>query len=252
MLTLNRPKARNAIDDGMRADLKRAVDAVAADDTVRGLILTGAGAAFCSGGDIKGMQERLDQGARAGEIGWWRQKDFHETLAKLFHLGKPTLAAVNGPAFGLGLDLALTCDFLFLSDTAQVAANFVRRGLVSDGGGFFHLPRRIGLAKAKDILFSGRTVDAREALAISLADRVLPAAELIGGAKAFLRGFAEYPATAQAMAKSILNRSLDLGFEEINMLASQAQAFCYSSADHQESVRQFLADRERERAARRD
>jgi enoyl-CoA hydratase/carnithine racemase len=236
----------------MRADLKRAVDAVAAEDSVRGLILTGAGAAFCSGGDIKGMQERLDQGARAGELGWWRQKDFHETLAKLFHLGKPTLAAVNGPAFGLGLDLALTCDFLFLSDAAQVAANFVRRGLVSDGGGFFHLPRRVGLARAKDLLFSGRTVESQESLAIGLADRVVPGPDLIDAAKEFLRSFAAHPATAQAMAKSILNRSLDLGFEEINLLASQAQAFCYSSADHQESVRQFLAERERERAARRN
>jgi enoyl-CoA hydratase/carnithine racemase len=252
VLTLNRPQARNAIDDGMRADLKRAMDAIADDESVRGLILTGAGAAFCSGGDIKGMEERLEQGARAGELGWWRQKDFHETLAKLFHLGKPTLAAVNGPAFGLGLDLALTCDFLFLSDAAQVAANFVRRGLVSDGGGFFHLPRRVGIARAKDLLFSGRTIDAREALEISLADRVLPVAELIGEAKTFLRGFADHPATAQAMAKSILNRSLDLGFEEINMLASQAQAFCYSSPDHQDSVREFLAERERERAARRN
>ncbi len=226
------------------------MDAIAEDQSIRGLVLTGAGDAFCSGGDIKGMQDRLDQGARAGELGWWRQKDFHESLAKLFHLGKPTLAAVNGPAFGLGLDVALTCDFVFLAESAQVAANFVRRGLVSDGGGFFHIPRRVGIAKAKELLFSGRTLDAAEALEIGLVDRVVPADALIENAIAYLTMFTDHPATAQAMAKSILNRSLDLGFDEINMIASQAQAYCYSSADHQESVREFFAERERARAAR--
>lgn len=250
ILTLNRPKARNAIDDVMRADLKVAIDHIGADSSVRGLVITGAGDAFCSGGDIKGMQERLKQGARAGELGWWRQKEFHETLAKLFQLGKPTVAAINGPAFGLGLDFALTCDFLILADTAQVSANFIRRGLVSDGGGFFHLPRRVGLSKAKELLFSGRTLDAQEALSIGLADRVVAPADLLPAALELLNGFAAHPATAQAMAKSVLNRSLELSFDEINTLASQAQAFCYSSADHQNSVREFLVERERARAAK--
>jgi enoyl-CoA hydratase/carnithine racemase len=196
------------------------------------------------------MQERLDQGARAGELGWWRQKDFHETLGKLFNMGKPTLAAINGPAFGLGLDLALTCDFVFLANGGQVAANFIRRGLVSDGGGFFHLPRRVGLAKAKELLFSGRVVHCAEALTLGLVDRVVAEEDLVGAAQLFLAQFAEHPATAQAMAKSILNRSLDLSFDEINTLASQAQAFCYSSADHQDSIRAFFDERELVRAAK--
>lgn len=250
VLTLNRPRARNAIDDAMRADLRLTIDAIAGDRSIRGLVLTGAGDAFCAGGDIKGMRDRLDQGARAGELGWWRQKEFHETLTRLFQLGKPTLAAINGPAFGLGLDVALTCDFVFLAEGGALAANFVRRGLVSDGGGFFHLPRRVGVSKAKELLFSGRIVEADEALAIGLVDRVVAGERLVAEAKAFLAGFAEHPATAQAMAKSILNRSLDLSFDEINTLASQAQAFCYSSADHQDSVRDFFAERERARAAR--
>lgn len=250
-LTLNRPRVRNAIDDPMRADLRVAIDAIAADATIRGLILTGAGTAFCSGGDIKGMEERLQQGDRAGEIGWWRQKEFHETLSKLYQLGKPTVAAVNGAAFGLGLDLALTCDFVFLADSAQVASSFVRRGLVSDGGGFFHIPRRVGIPKSKELMFSGRSVEANEALAIGLVDRLVPASEIVAVAREFLQDLAAHPATAQAMAKLILNRSLDLSFDEINALASQAQAFCYSSADHQDAVREFLAERERVRSARR-
>jgi enoyl-CoA hydratase/carnithine racemase len=249
ILMLNRPKARNAIDDQMRADLRGAVDQVAADPSIRGLVLTGAGKVFCSGGDIRGMQERVEQGARAAELGWRRQREFHETLTKLFHLDKPTIAALNGPAFGLGLDIALTCDFVYLADNASVAANFVRRGLVPDGGGMFHLPRRVGLARAKELIFSGRTVEPAESLAIGLADRVLPGAELLPAALAWLRASAVHPRTAQALAKDVLNRSLETSFELVNMMASQAQAFCYATPEHQESVRSFLAERERERAA---
>jgi enoyl-CoA hydratase/carnithine racemase len=249
VLVLNRPKARNAIDDQMRAELGDAVDHIEAQTAIRGLVLTGAGGVFCSGGDIRGMQERLDQGARAGELGWRRQREFHETLIKLFNLSKPTVAAVNGAAMGLGLDLALTCDLVYLADTASAAANFVRRGLVPDGGGMFHLPRRVGLARAKELVFSGRTVTAAEALTLGLADRVLPAAELLSASVEWLRGCAEHPAMAQALAKSILNRSSELGFEQINMLGSQAQAYCYVSPEHQDSVRAFLAERDQAKKA---
>jgi enoyl-CoA hydratase/carnithine racemase len=234
----------------MRLEIRDAVDFIASEQSIRALVLTGAGAAFCSGGDIRGMQERMEQGPQVGEIGWRRQREFHETLVKFFNLDRPTVAAVNGPAFGLGLDLALGCDFLFMADTASVAANFVRRGLVPDGGGLFHLPRRVGVPKAKELILSGRTVEAAEALAIGLADRVLPAEGLIEAAVAWLRGNFIHPRTAQALAKNILNRTLELSFEEVNMMGSQAQAFCYATPDHQESVRSFLAERERAQAAR--
>jgi len=243
VLTLSRPHARNAVDDQMRADLRDAVDHVAADHSIRGLVLTGAGSAFCGGGDIQGMQERLDQGPRAGELGLRRQRELHETLGKLYHLDRPTVAAVNGPAVGLGLDLALTCDFLFAADTATVSASFIKRGLIPDGGGMFHLPRRVGVAKAKELVFSGRSVAADEALAIGLADRVRPATELLAAAVSWLRELAEYPQTAQALAKDVLNRSMELSLEQVNMIGSQGQALCYASPDHQESVRAFLASR---------
>ncbi|MCC7461541.1 MAG: enoyl-CoA hydratase/isomerase family protein [Gammaproteobacteria bacterium] len=245
ILSLDRPGARNAIDDAMREDLRQAVDHVSGDAAIRGLLLTGAGSVFCSGGDIRGMQERLSQGSRAGELGWRRQREFHETLGRLFHLDRPTVAAVNGPAYGLGLDLALTCDLVFMSTTATTAASFVKRGLVPDGGGMFHLPRRVGLSRAKELIFSGRNVEPDEALAIGLADRVLPAEELLPAALSWLRSCANHSALAQGLAKGILNRSHELGFEQVNMLGSQAQACCYASPAHQESIRDFLAERER-------
>ncbi|BBB01358.1 putative enoyl-CoA hydratase/isomerase [Actinacidiphila reveromycinica] len=244
VLTLDRPRARNAIDAAMRTELRDAVDRVTEDTSIRGLVLTGSGSAFCAGGDIRGMQERMDLGPRVGEVGWRRQRELHDTLTRLFQLDRPTVAAVNGPALGLGLDLALTCDFLFLADTASVASSFVKRGLVSDGGGMFHLPRRVGLSTAKDLVFSGRSVPADEALRIGLADRVVPAGDLRATAVGYLRGLATHPAMAQALGKDILNRSLELSIEEIHTLSGQAQAFCYMSPDHQQSVREFLDARQ--------
>ena len=243
VLTLNRPRARNAIDGQMRADLRAAVDHVAADQSYRALVLTGADPAFCAGGDIRGMQERLDQGPRVGEIGWRRQRELHETLHKLYELDRPTLAAVNGPAMGLGLDLALTCDFIWAADSAVLAASFVERGLVPDGGGLFHLPRRVGVSRAKELVFSGRSVGAPEAAAIGLVDQVLPGPELLDRSVAFLTELGRRPATAQALAKGVLNRTFELSLDEVNTLASQAQAFCYASPDHLESVRSFLEAR---------
>jgi enoyl-CoA hydratase/carnithine racemase len=243
ILTLNRPNVLNAINQQMRSDLRDCIDHIVADASIRALVLTGEGRAFCAGGDIRGMQERLDQGARVGEIGWRRQRELHETLAKLYNLDRPTVAAINGAAAGLGLDLALNCDFVFAADTAAVSASFVLRGLVPDGGGLFHLPRRVGVAAAKELIYSGRSVKSDEALAIGLVDRVLPAAGLVAFAILWLRELSAEHDVARALSKSILNRSLELSLDEVNMLGSQAQAFCYGTPAHQESVRKFLAER---------
>ncbi|HEX3962950.1 MAG TPA: enoyl-CoA hydratase/isomerase family protein [Trebonia sp.] len=250
VLTLNRPRVRNAIDDQLRSELRGAVDQLAADTSVRGVVLTGAGSAFCAGGDIRGMQERLDQGARAGELGWRRQRELHETLEKLYQLDRPTVAAVNGAATGLGLDLALNCDFVFLANSATVASSFVKRGLVPDGGGMFHLPRRVGLSKAKELVFSGRDVAAEEALRIGLADRVIEAGQLLDEAVSWLSELTGRPGLPQGLAKSVINHSYESSLAEINALGSQAQAMCYASAEHQESVREFLAAREAARASK--
>jgi enoyl-CoA hydratase/carnithine racemase len=243
VLTLNRPRARNAIDGTMRRELRAAVDLLAERDD-DGVVLTGAGSAFCAGGDIRGMQERIDQGPRVGEIGWRRQRELHETLEKLYGLGKPTLAAINGAAIGLGLDLALTCDFVWAADSATLASSFIKRGLVPDGGGMYHLPRRVGLSAAKDLVYSGRTVEVAEAEHIGLVDRVVASEELLGAAVAYLADLGRHPSAAQAMAKSVLNRSLESSLVDVNVLAGQVQAFCYASPDHLESVRNFLAARE--------
>src|SRR5439155_9858077 len=188
IVRLNRPDVRNAINDEMRARFVAALERAGNDETVRAVVLTGNGKSFCSGGDIAGMRDRLQ--APSGKVafnGWRRQQQTHRSVAALHGIGKVTVAAVNGAAAGLGCDMALACDFIVAAEDAVFSMSFVRRGLVSDGGGMYFLPRRVGLSRAKEMIFSGRPVDSTEALAIGLADRVRPAATLVHDAAAWAR-----------------------------------------------------------------
>ncbi|MGP1615841.1 MAG: enoyl-CoA hydratase/isomerase family protein, partial [Pollutimonas bauzanensis] len=160
-LALNRPQKRNAISDAMRAELIEALELVANDTSIRALVITGRGNGFCAGGDIAGMKQRLQ--APAGQVafnGWARQQGVHHAQTLLYAMPKPTIAAVNGPATGLGADLALACDFIMASDAASFAWSYIHRGLIPDGGGMYFLPRRVGLSLAKELIFTGRKVAA--------------------------------------------------------------------------------------------
>lgn len=240
ILRLNRPEVRNAIDGETRTAIRDALQRIAADPETRGVVLTGAGTAFCSGGDIKGMRERQSSVDGVAATGRRRQHELHRILNSLYFLDRPTVAAVNGPAFGLGLDIALCCDFIFASERATFSAGFVHRGLVPDGGGMFFLPRRVGLAKAKDMIYSGRTVSASEALSIGLADRVFAHDELLDATLGYLDELAQLPRTAQALAKDVLNRTFELSLDEVNALGAQAQAICYTTPEHTAAVEAFL------------
>lgn len=245
-VTLNRPAVRNAIDDAMRGLLVATLERIAADDAVRAVVLTGKGVAFCAGGDISGMKQRLS--APAGQVafnGWRRQKRTHQAIAALHGLGKPTVAAVNGAAAGLGCDMAMCCDFIVASDQASFAMSFIRRGLVPDGGSLYFLPRRVGLSAAKELIFTGRTVAPEEALRIGLVDRVTSAATLLNDARAFAASVSGGSPAALALAKSILDRSFELDAEEVFALGSQAQAICYTTAEHREAVEAFLSKKSR-------
>jgi enoyl-CoA hydratase/carnithine racemase len=241
IIAFNRPEARNAIDDAMRAEFQSALDRVANDDAVRAVVLTGKGSAFCAGGDIGGMRERL--AAPPGDVafnGWSRQRRIHQGIMLLHELPKPTIAAVNGPAAGLGCDLALCCDFILASEAASFAMSFILRGLVPDGGGMYFLPRRVGLAKAKELIFTGRTVGAQEALAIGLADRIVPAATLLDTARAWAGELGRGSSAALALSKSILDKSFELSADEVLALSREAQAMCYTTTEHREAVEAFL------------
>jgi enoyl-CoA hydratase/carnithine racemase len=240
-ITLNRPEVRNAIDDDTRTELVAALDRVGNDDAVRAVIITGKGAAFCAGGDISGMQQRLQ--AAPGQIafnGWRRQKRTHQGIALLHGLPKPTIAAVNGAASGLGCDMALCCDFIMASSAASFAMSFIHRGLIPDGGGMYFLPRRVGLPRAKELIFTGRSVGAEEALAIGLADRLSAADELLKNAHDWAIQLSQGSSAALALSKSILDRTFELTDEQVFALGREAQAICYTTSEHQDAVAAFL------------
>src|SRR5579871_6660958 len=206
LVRLNRPEVRNAIDDQLRADLIEALAALERDDSVRAVVMTGSGAAFCAGGDIRGMRDRLQAPTgRVGFAGWNRMRRIHHAISSLHKMPKPTIAAVNGAATGLGCDLALCCDFIVAGENASFAMSYVLRGLIPDGGGMYFLPRRVGLARAKDLIFSGRTVAAAEALAMGMIERVIAPERLLEEAVAWGRQLAAGSPAAVALAKSILD-----------------------------------------------
>jgi len=242
VLTLSRPDKRNAVSDDMRTELIDALEAVSASREIRALVLTGSGKGFCAGGDVAGMQRRMD--APAGEVGfngWTRQQRVHHSVALLHDMPKPVIAAVNGGANGLGADMAMACDFVIASVSASFAWSYIHRGLIPDGGGTYFLPRRTGLPVAKELIFSGRKVDVDEALALGIADRVSTSPEtLLSEAVAWAAELSKGSPTALALGKTILNQTFDLTADQVFAQGSQAQGICYTSTEHRESVLAFL------------
>jgi enoyl-CoA hydratase/carnithine racemase len=241
IITLSRPEVRNAMDDSMRTTLIGVLEEAANNPEVGAIVITGEGKAFCAGGDVAGMRERLN--APAGEVafnGWRRQRRTHQSVAALHGVSKPTIAAVNGAAVGLGCDLALSCDFIVVSQFAKFSMSFVQRGLIPDGGGMYFLPRRVGLSCAKELIFSGRTVDAQEAVSIGMADRISAPDRLLEDAMAWAAEMSKGSSTAIALAKAILDRTFETPEEQVFALGREAQAICYTTDEHRNSVHAFL------------
>ena len=241
-VTLNRPDVRNAIHDAMRAELIAAFDWADTTRAVRAVVLTGAGKGFCSGGDIGGMRARLD--APQGEVafnGWKRQKQTHRGIAVIHQMSKPVVAAVNGAAFGLGLDMALCCDFIIAAEGAKLSMSFIKRGLVSDGGGMYFLPRRVGLARAKELILTARVIESAEALSIGMIDRMTSPETLLAEAQDWAAELGQGSPAAVALTKAIIDQTFERSADEIFALGREAQAICYTSAEHRASVEAFLA-----------
>jgi len=241
-LTLNRPDKRNAMSDAMRSEFTEALERVAADKAIRALVLTGAGKGFCAGGDIAGMERRMN--AAAGDVGfngWHRQQGVHHAQSLLHTMPKPVIAAVNGAASGLGADTALACDFVLASEHAHFSWSYIHRGIIPDGGGMYFLPRRVGLSKAKELIFTGRRVEVDEALALGIVDRKTSADQLLADAQAWAAELSRGSATALALGKTILNQSFELSAQQVFAQGSQAQGICYTSTEHRKSVMAFLA-----------
>jgi 2-(1,2-epoxy-1,2-dihydrophenyl)acetyl-CoA isomerase len=236
VLTLHRPDKRNALDLAMREEISDVVLRVRREAEVKALVITGAGGAFCAGGDLSALAgERMDAAAARQRI-----RDLHVWFPELVNLEKPVIAAVDGPAFGAGFMLALCADFVLASPRARFCAVFVRIGLVPDLGGFWLLPRVVGLQRAKELAMTGRTVDAEEARRLGIVLEVHPEEALLARAMAFAGRFRHASTAALGMAKSAMNQSYNLDQRALAELEAYAQALAITSAEHGEAVRRFL------------
>ncbi|MBI3031057.1 MAG: enoyl-CoA hydratase [Candidatus Rokubacteria bacterium] len=238
-LTLNRPDARNAIDLVMREEIVAALDEMEAEESTRVLIITGAREHFCAGGDVKTMQAKRHTAAE----GRARVQLLNRMVLRLVSFAKPTLAMVDGYAVGAGFNLALGCDLIVASDRARFGQVFSKIGLVPDGGGTYFLPRLVGPAKAKELIFTADLIDAEEALRLGLVNRVVPAGDLRQATLGLARRIAEGPPKALALAKHLLNRSATLDLAGALDLEAFAQSLTITSEDHQEGLRAFFEKR---------
>ena len=238
-LTLNRPEARNALSLEMREEIAAALDDLGGDSSVRLLAITGAGGNFCAGGDVKLMAAKRFsvEEARA------RMELMTGMVLKLANFPAPTLALVEGFAVGAGCNLALACDLIIASDRAKFGQVFSKVGLIPDGGGSYFLPRLVGLAKAKELVFTADLIDAEEALRIGLVNRVVPGDRLLAEAEELIGKIVAGPPKILARAKRLLNRSLGNDLTEALREEAEGQAFAMTSEDHQEGLRAFFEKR---------
>lgn len=236
LVTLNRPERRNALDLPLRQALAEAVFAARDDAEVKAVVMTGAGGAFCAGGDLAALssQARPVFGDRE------RIRRLHPWFRELVHLERPVIAAVDGPAFGAGFNLALAADFILGTPRARFCAVFGRIGLVPDLGGFFLLPRIVGLQRAKELVFSAREVDADEALRLGILHSIHPADRLLDEALALAARFHGASTEALGIAKSVLNRSFNLDYDTLAELEASAQALALRTEYHRDAVARFL------------
>jgi enoyl-CoA hydratase/carnithine racemase len=232
-IRLNRPPM-NALNTGLQADLAAAVAQVRADDAVRAVVLYGGEKLFAAGADIKEMADASY--AQMTQISSRLQGALNDVAA----IGKPVIAAVTGYALGGGLELALCADFRVLGESAKVGQPEILLGLIPGAGGTQRLPRLIGPAKAKDIIFTGRFVGAAEALAIGLADRVVPDDQVYQEALEMAAGYASGPAIAIAAAKRAVDVGLDTDLATGLEIERASFAGLFGTDDARAGMRSFL------------
>ena len=243
-IVLDRPEKRNALTVGMLDSLKRASQDADRDDEVRVIVVTGAGSTFCSGQDITVLAARAAEPDRAerargildrGEMAYWRPL--------MQSLGKPVIAAVNGPAIGFGAELATMCDFKIASDRASFGWVFSRRGIVPDLGGCYLLPRLVGVEKACELIFTGDVIDAREAERIGLAN-VVPHEELEAATRKLADRLKRAAPLAIRFAKHAIYTGLRRDFEWVMEYTNYAYSVLFQTDDVREGMAAFREKRE--------
>ena len=237
-LTLDRPDALNALTVPVKLALREALGSLAGDRSVRAVILTGAGRAFCAGQDLA-EREQPDAAPLEAEV----RERYNPIIRALRSMGQPVIAAVNGVAAGAGASLAFACDLRIAAEEARFVLAFGRIGLVPDSGATWFLPRIVGPAKATELALLGDAVDAAEALRIGLVSRVVPGDQLMAEARSIAGRLADGAPLALSLTKAALQRSLTIDLDQALEGEAKLQGIAGASADHAEGLAAFREKR---------
>lgn len=242
LLEWNRPDARNALLPEMTDEAMAALDQAAADPSVRALVLTGKGAAFSAGADLK-LMGQSDRAGRSALEGWRRGRHGIAGTRRVLDFPKPTIAAVHGPVAGMACAWALACDVVVAAEDARFHLSFVRVGFVTDCGTSWLLLRRVSMGQAKRIVLTGDPVDAAEAERIGLCDERVAAGADVERARTLAQRMAAQPPLAIAQARRVLEHAARASFEDAADLEAWVQGALGETADHREAVTAFAEKR---------
>ena len=244
-LTMNRPEARNALTGEMQAALSEALPRLAADPAVRAVVLTGAGGAFCAGGDVKSFAAATSSRQAAGGGFNLEQRALGlrastEVCRWLHQMPKPTLAVIGGPAAGAGLSMALACDLRIAADDAKLTTAFSKVGLAGDYGGSYFLTHLVGAAKARELYFTADVISGEEACRLGIVNRAVPRAEIVAAGAAWARQLAALPTIAIGYMKRNLNAAQHSTLAEVLDLEATHMVRTMMTDDHRNASAAFV------------
>jgi 2-(1,2-epoxy-1,2-dihydrophenyl)acetyl-CoA isomerase len=243
-LTLNRPAKRNAFVNEMMLETWEAVNAADADNEVRVIVITGAGDGFSSGADVDAFKAAYEESKRKGyQVAAIDQVQLERFAVAFRKLSVPLIAAVNGPAIGLGFTVAIACDIRIASEKAQFGAAFVRMGLTPEFGGSYNLPRLVGIAKACELVLQAKVIGAQEAREIGLVNQVVPHEQLMPRTLEMAQAIAALPPMAVRYSKRNMYKGLDSDLATAVHDEIMANRICRDSKDHGEGIAAFLEKR---------
>lgn len=243
-LTLNQPEQRNPLTGNTAvAEIVAACEHITRDSSVRVVIITGAGSAFSSGGNVKDMRRFFADDIEPAKIREEYRNGIQRLTLALYNLEVPTIAAVNGPAVGAGCDLTCMCDIRIASESASFAESFIKVGIIPGDGGAWLLPRVVGMSRAAEMAFTGDALSAAEALACGLVSRVVPPAELLPEANRLAARIAANPGRILRMTKRLLREGQHVRLDTLLEMSAGFQALAHKTSQHREAVNAFIEKR---------
>jgi len=239
-ITLNKPERLNSWGPDMREDMTAALRAADSDDNVRAVVIHGAGRGFCAGMNLKTSGEKTFARPSLTDE---EQAEYNSQFTYPYQIGKPVIAAIHGPAVGVGITYPLLCDVRIVAEDAKISFIFPKRGLIGELGSHFMLPRLVGFSQAMDLLMSGRMINGSEAVELGLALKAVPEAQLVDTAMAYAKEYANTAPVSVAISKRLMWEGLGSSYIKVKNKEGRLFAWAGSQADAKEGIRSFLEKR---------